>query len=78
MPNVYWYMTCGYVFHRFGAPVPVAHLVEPCDLKVAGSNPGLKGPSRTISIFSAPYAVPVFRTRHQIETRVNCLTVPSC
>ena len=31
-----------------------------CDWKVAGSNPGLEGPCRTISIFSAPCAVPVF------------------
>ena len=48
---------------------PVAQWVErwACDWKVAGSNPGLEGPCGTIYIFSAPYAVPVFRKRHKTE-----------
>ena len=48
---------------------PVAQSVErwTCDWKVAGSNLGMKGPYGTISIFSAPYAVPVFRKRHKTK-----------
>ena len=48
---------------------PVAQSVErwTCDWKVAGSNLGLEGPCGTISICSAPYAVPVFWKRHKTE-----------
>ena len=48
---------------------PVAQSVErwTCDWMVAGSNPGLEGPCGAISIFSAPFAVPVFRKRHKTE-----------
>ena len=45
----------------------VAQSVERWTCKVAGSNPGLEGPCGTISICSAPCAVPVFRKRHQTE-----------
>ena len=48
----------------------VAQLVErwTCNWKVAVSNSGLEVPCGTISIFFAPYAVPVFQKRHKTET----------
>ena len=53
--------------HVRGAPIAqsVEHLT--CDWKVSGSDLGLEGPCGTISIFSAPCAVPVFRKRHKPE-----------
>ena len=60
---------------KFGLPrgAPVAQSVErwTCDRKVAGLNPGwgLEGRCGTISIFSAPCAVPVFRKRHKTEAQ---------
>ena len=50
---------------------PLAQSVErwTCDWKVAGLNPGLEGPRGTISIASAPCAVPVFRKRHKTEAQ---------
>ena len=66
-------MTC-LQYHRFvcrllitlwGAPVAQSIKRWTCDWKVACSNPGLEGPRGTISIFSAPCAVPVFRKRHK-------------
>ena len=46
---------------------PVVQLVDrwTCDLKVSGSNPRLGGLCGIVSIFSAPYAVPVFQKRHK-------------
>ena len=38
-----------------------------CNWKVADSNPGLEGPCGTISNFSAPCAILVFRKRHKTE-----------
>ena len=47
----------------------VAQSVErwTCDWKVAGSNSRLEGPCGTVSIFSAPCAVPVFQKRHNTQ-----------
>ena len=36
-------------------------------LSLSSSNPGLEGPCETISIVSAPCAVPVFWKRHKTE-----------
>ena len=59
----------GVYVYAYTRGAPVAQSVERwiCDWKVSGSNPGLEGPCGTISIVSAPYAVPVFRKRHKTE-----------
>ena len=55
-----------------GAPVTqsIERSIESwtCDWKVAGLNPGLKGPCETISIVSALCTVLVFQRRHKTET----------
>ena len=61
-------MTCPLVFFIIPRGAQVARLVErwKCDSNVAGLNLGKECPCQTISLVSAPYAVPVVQMRLEI------------